>query len=198
MGNSKIKLSREDHVMNSLANTVVIVCLILTLYPLWYCVVYAFNDGVDSIKGGVYFWPRAFTLDNFALVLRNGKFLHAFAVTVARTVLARLLFFEKDMKKPAGVLSGGERIKLAFAKLFVSRVNLLILDEPTNYLDIPSIEALEAMFSEYEGTLVFVSHDEAFIRRVATDVLEVADGKIIHHDMPSGTPPWRTALWQSI
>ncbi len=91
MGNSKIKLSREDHVMNSLANTVVIVCLILTLYPLWYCVVYAFNDGVDSIKGGVYFWPRAFTLDNFALVLRNGKFLHAFAVTVARTVLGTIL-----------------------------------------------------------------------------------------------------------
>ena len=83
------------------------------------------------------------------------------------------------MKKPASVLSGGERIKLAFARLFVSRVNLLILDEPTNYLDIPSIEALEEMFSEYEGTLVFVSHDEAFIRKVATEVLEIADGKIV-------------------
>lgn len=98
---------------------------------------------------------------------------------VARTILSRLLFFENDMKKPASVLSGGERIKLAFARLFVSRVNLLILDEPTNYLDIPSIAALEAMFSEYEGTLVFVSHDEAFIRGVATEVLEIADGKIM-------------------
>ncbi|MCI8542571.1 MAG: ABC-F type ribosomal protection protein [Lachnospiraceae bacterium] len=138
------------------------------------------------------------TIDYDRTVLENVMEVSIQQESVARTVLARLLFFEKDMKKPAGVLSGGERIKLAFAKLFVSRVNLLILDEPTNYLDIPSIEALEAMFSEYEGTLVFVSHDEAFIRRVATDVLEVADGKIIHHDMPSGTPPWRTALWQSI
>lgn len=67
---------------------------------------------------------------------------------------------------------------VAFARLFVSKVNLLILDEPTNYLDIPSIEALEAMFSEYEGTLVFVSHDEAFIRKVATEVLEVASRRI--------------------
>ncbi len=58
-------------------------------------------------------------------------------------------------------------------------MNLLILDEPTNYLDIPSIEALEEMFSEYEGTLVFVSHDEAFIRKVATEVLEIAGGKIM-------------------
>ncbi len=99
--------------------------------------------------------------------------------SVARTLLSRLLFFESDMKKPAGVLSGGERIKLAFAKLFVSQVNLLVLDEPTNYLDLPSIEALEAMFSEYEGTLVFVSHDEEFIRKVATEILEVKDGKIL-------------------
>jgi len=73
MVKKKIKLSAEDHVMNSIANVIVIVCLITTLYPLWYCVVYAFNDGIDSIKGGVYFWPRVPTLDNFALVLRNGK-----------------------------------------------------------------------------------------------------------------------------
>lgn len=126
------------------------------------------------------------TIDYERTVLENVMDVSIQQESVARTILSRLLFFEKDMKKPASVLSGGERIKLAFAKLFVSRVNLLILDEPTNYLDIPSIEALEAMFSEYEGTLVFVSHDEAFIRRVATDVLEVADGTIIHHDMLSG------------
>lgn len=126
------------------------------------------------------------TIDYGKTVLENVKEVSVQKEAVARTILSRLLFFENDMKKPAGVLSGGERIKLAFAKLFVSRVNLLILDEPTNYLDIPSIEALEEMFSEYEGTLVFVSHDEAFIRAVATDVLEVLGGKIIHHDIPSG------------
>lgn len=98
---------------------------------------------------------------------------------VARTVLARLLLSAGDMNKKAGVLSGGERIKLAFAKLFVGRANVLILDEPTNYLDIPSVEALESMFSEYEGVLIFVSHDERFIRACATEILEVKDGKTI-------------------
>lgn len=119
------------------------------------------------------------TIDYSKTVLENVMAVSVQRETVARTILSRLLFFENDMKKPAGVLSGGERIKLAFARLFVSKVNLLILDEPTNYLDIPSIEALEAMFSEYEGTLVFVSHDEEFIRKVATEVLEVAGGKIL-------------------
>ncbi|MDE7211190.1 MAG: ATP-binding cassette domain-containing protein [Lachnospiraceae bacterium] len=120
------------------------------------------------------------TIDCAKTVLENVMEVSVQKEGVARTVLARLLFFEGDMKKPAGILSGGERIKLAFAKLFVSNVNLLILDEPTNYLDLASIEALEAMFSEYEGTLVFVSHDEEFIRKVATDILEVKDKKIRH------------------
>ena len=110
------------------------------------------------------------TLDYSRTVLENVMEVSIQKEGVARTTLSRLLFFESDMHKPAGILSGGERIKLAFARLFVSRVNLLILDEPTNYLDIPSIEALQAMFSEYEGTLIFVSHDEAFIRGVATEI----------------------------
>ena len=105
--------------------------------------------------------------------------------SIARTILARLLLSAQDIRKKAGVLSGGERIKLAFAKLFVGRANVLILDEPTNYLDIPSVEALEEMFSEYEGVLVFVSHDEAFIRACATEVLEVKDGRTINY---LGTP----------
>ena len=98
---------------------------------------------------------------------------------VARMIRARLLLSERHLKKKVEVLSGGERIKLAFAKLFVDKVNLLILDEPTNYLDLPSVEALEEMFAEYEGTLVFVSHDEAFIKAVATEILVVENGKII-------------------
>lgn len=118
------------------------------------------------------------TIDYKKTVLDNIMEVSVQRESVARTVLARLLFFENDMKKPAGVLSGGERIKLAFAKLFVSKVNLLVLDEPTNYLDLLSIEALETMFSEYQGTLIFVSHDEEFIRKIATEILEVKDGQI--------------------
>lgn len=97
---------------------------------------------------------------------------------VTRMIMARLLLSARDMQKKAGELSGGERMKLAFAMLFVSDVNLLVLDEPTNYLDLPSLEALEKLLCEYEGTLVFVSHDTRFVENVATERLYIKEGKI--------------------
>ena len=97
---------------------------------------------------------------------------------VARSMLARLLFSARDIGKPVSVLSGGEKIRLSFARLFVSAANVLILDEPTNYLDIPSVEALEKLFSEYEGTMLFASHDDAFVNAVATDRLVIGNHKI--------------------
>ena len=100
--------------------------------------------------------------------------------SLSRTVLARLLLSERDMNKKAFELSGGERMKLSFAMLFVSDVNLLIFDEPTNYLDIPSVEALEKMLMEYEGTLLFTSHDKIFVDRIATDIYRIESGKIIN------------------
>ena len=83
------------------------------------------------------------------------------------------------MQKRVSDLSGGERMKLAFAMLFVADVNLIVLDEPTNYLDIPSIEALERLLQEYEGTLVFTSHDASFVEHVATKRLYIKDGLIL-------------------
>lgn len=145
-------------------------------------------------KGSIYVAPKVAigllsqnmaSLDCGKTVLENVMEDSVQKENIARTILARLLLSAQDMRKEAGVLSGGERIKLAFAKLFVGRVNVLILDEPTNYLDIPSVEALEEMFSEYEGVLVFVSHDETFIRACATEILEVRDGKIVPY---LGTP----------
>lgn len=91
--------------------------------------------------------------------------------TVARTILARLLLQGNDVYKKVAVLSGGEKIKAAFAKLFVSSANVLLLDEPTNYLDMKSIEALEGVMKEYEGTVLFVSHDRGFVRAVADKLL---------------------------
>lgn len=144
--------------------------------------------------GSVYVVPKASiglldqnmaSLDFEKTVLQNVMEESLQTEAIARTVLARLLLSAGDMDKKAGVLSGGERIKLSFAKLFVGRANVLVLDEPTNYLDIPSVEALESMFSEYEGVLVFVSHDEEFIRACATEILEVRDGKTIPYP---GTP----------
>ena len=95
------------------------------------------------------------------------------------SILARLLFSARDIEKPVYILSGGEKIRLCFARLFTSAANVLILDEPTNYLDIPSVEALEKLFSEYEGTMLFASHDEAFVSAVATQRLVIRNHKIM-------------------
>ena len=98
---------------------------------------------------------------------------------IVRTVLARLLFTAGDIQKPVSVLSGGERVRLAFARILVSNANVLILDEPTNYLDIPSIEAVQSLLSEYEGTMLFTSHDSAFVRAIATNSVVIQDKQIL-------------------
>ncbi|MGE5612872.1 MAG: ABC-F family ATP-binding cassette domain-containing protein [Bacillota bacterium] len=103
--------------------------------------------------------------------------------TVARTILARLLIRGDDVYKRVEVLSGGEKIKAAFAKLFVSNANVLLLDEPTNYLDMASIEALESVLKEYEGTVLFASHDRAFVNEVADRLLVLKGHEIYDYDM---------------
>ncbi len=112
-------------------------------------------------------------------VIQNAMHVSIQREDITRTVLARLLLTKQDMDKKAKDLSGGERMKLAFAMLFVSDVNVLILDEPTNYLDLPSIEAMEQLLKEYEGTLVFVSHDMDFVDHVATKKLLIENRKIV-------------------
>lgn len=102
--------------------------------------------------------------------------------TVARTILARLLLQGDDVHKTVAVLSGGEKIKVAFAKLFVSSANVLLLDEPTNYLDMKSIEALESVMKEYEGTVLFVSHDRGFVRSVADKLLILGNHSVRSFD----------------
>lgn len=102
--------------------------------------------------------------------------------TTARTVLARLLLQGEAVHKKVGVLSGGERIKTAFAKMFVSNANVLLLDEPTNYLDMPSMEAFESVLKEYEGTVLFVSHDKAFVNGVADRLLVLREHSIEDFD----------------
>ena len=96
-----------------------------------------------------------------------------------RGILARLLIRREDVFKKAGVLSGGERVKLAFAKLFGSPANVLLLDEPTNFLDMPAIEALQKMIQEYEGTVLFVSHDRAFSDGCADHLLRIEGKKLL-------------------
>jgi ATP-binding cassette, subfamily F, member 3 len=93
----------------------------------------------------------------------------------ARTFLGRFLFEEDDVFKQVSVLSGGERSRLALAVLTLQRANFLILDEPTNHLDIIAREALEDVLDEYDGTILFVSHDRAFVDALATQVWMVEE-----------------------
>jgi ATP-binding cassette, subfamily F, member 3 len=93
-----------------------------------------------------------------------------------RSVLARALFCKDDVRKQIRQLSGGERSRLMLCALCAEKVNLLVMDEPTNHLDIESREALEQILQNYEGTLLFVSHDRYFIDKIANQVLVLDNG----------------------
>ena len=98
-----------------------------------------------------------------------------------RSVLGAFLFSSDEVFKEVSVLSGGEKVRLGLAKLMLKNANFLLLDEPTNNLDIVSKEALEASLKDYDGTILFVSHDRYFIKEVATSVLLIQDGKAIYY-----------------
>ncbi len=97
----------------------------------------------------------------------------------ARGILGSFMFRKEEIYKLTGVLSGGEKSRLNLIKFLVDPPNLLLMDEPTTHLDITTVESLTGALERYEGTLVFISHDVHFIRRLATKVLHVSNGKIM-------------------
>jgi ATPase subunit of ABC transporter with duplicated ATPase domains len=93
---------------------------------------------------------------------------------IVRGTLGRLLFSGDDAKKRVQVLSGGEKGRMLFGKLMLQRPNVLLMDEPTNHMDMESIESLNTALLEYKGTLIFVSHDREFVSSLATRIIEIS------------------------
>ena len=132
-----------------------------------------------AVRVGWFDQSHQSTLDPGRSALENVMRQSAHAESDVRTVLARLNLRGDDVFKPVGVLSGGERGRVALAKLLLSEANLLLLDEPTNHLDVVAMEALQEMLSGYRGTLLFVSHDAAFSEAVATRFARFEGEKLV-------------------
>lgn len=138
------------------------------------------GDGVRVAAGARigYFSQDHETLDPERSALYNARSLSVLPEGEVRTILARLGIAGNDVHKPVGVLSGGERAKVAFARLFASDLNLLLLDEPTNHLDIFSAEELERLLSAWRGASCVVTHDRRLARGIASRLLLVEEGSV--------------------
>lgn len=125
-----------------------------------------------------YFSQNLDILDEYKTILENIKETSNHDETLIRTVLGRLLIKKDDVNKKVEVLSGGERVIVALIKVFLSNINTLILDEPTNYLDIYRIDALTELLKDYKGTVIFVSHDVNFIKEIANMIVEIKNQQV--------------------
>ena len=99
-----------------------------------------------------------------------------------RSALASFMFYAEDINKKIEVLSGGEKVRLALCEVIFSNANFLILDEPTNHLDILSKEKLEDILTNYPGTILFVSHDRYFIKKISDSILDFSNNKVVYYD----------------
>jgi ATP-binding cassette subfamily F protein 3 len=133
----------------------------------------------SNVQVGYYAQHHADSLAREATIYQEIAALDPTAsVTRVRTVLGAFLFSDDDVEKKIGVLSGGERARVALARLLIKPGNMLLMDEPTNHLDLASAEALAESLESYDGTLIFVSHNRAFVRRLATRIWNVEGGTV--------------------
>jgi ATP-binding cassette subfamily F protein 3 len=133
----------------------------------------------SGVKVGYYAQHHADTLDMSATVQEIVQRAAPDAPpSRVRSILGAFMFSGDDVDKPAKVLSGGERARVALARLLVSPGNLLLMDEPTNHLDLASSESLAQSLTTYDGTLVFVSHNRSLIRTLATKIWNVEEGRV--------------------
>src|SRR5215471_2140936 len=146
--------------------------------------------GAESVTSGEYTLghnaqPDYFAQDQYKELDQNARMIDDLATvapratnTELRSILGCFLFSEDDVFKPIGVLSGGERNRYALARMLMMPSNFMLLDEPTNHLDMRAKDVLLTALQDYNGTVVFVSHDRYFIDKLATRVFEVADGAV--------------------
>ena len=127
-----------------------------------------------------YFSQSLNQLDEEKTLFENVNQTSIYEPQVARDLLAHLLFRGTTVNKQVNVLSGGERTKVAIAKMILGKSNVLILDEPTNHLDIESLQVLEEALIAYQGSIIFVSHDQYFVKKVADTVLEIKNQQVIN------------------
>jgi ATP-binding cassette subfamily F protein 3 len=132
-----------------------------------------------NVKVGYFSQYRSDMLNPMMTVLDTARDMpNPVSEQVARTVLGSFLFRGDDVFKTTGVLSGGEKTRLAIVRLLLDPPNFLLMDEPTTHLDVGSIDALVSALAQYEGTLIFISHDVYFIRAVAKTVLHINAGQL--------------------
>jgi len=129
-----------------------------------------------------HYWQEAENLDSSATVFEELRRDRTMDPQETRNILGRFLFSGADVDKQVSMLSGGERSRLALAKLMLEDANLLLLDEPTNHLDIPARQSLEEALTEYPGSILFVSHDRRLIDDLATSLWVIEDGVLTPFD----------------
>lgn len=140
----------------------------------------AHEDSIKIAQGAKigYFSQNMDILNVKQSILENVMESSIYPENFARLLLSRLLFKREDVYKKVEVLSGGERVKVSFAKIVLQDINFLILDEPTNYMDIDSLEVIEETLKNYDRTLLFVSHDRRFVEAIADNIMTIENKKI--------------------
>ncbi|EPN5971627.1 TPA: ribosomal protection-like ABC-F family protein [Enterococcus faecalis] len=147
-----------------------------------------FLQQIEARHPAIYFSPkvRLGTYHQLDYRLKNDEPLLTYLLKrtnysekIVRSLLYRLGFQQENLQTKISSLSGGEAIKITLAQLFIEPNNIILLDEPTNFLDLDTIQALEEFISAYQGTVIFTSHDETFVEKVATRTIYLENGKII-------------------
>ncbi|SCX92155.1 ribosomal protection-like ABC-F family protein [Alkaliphilus peptidifermentans] len=138
------------------------------------------DEGIKVAQGAKigYFSQDMDILDEKESIIENIMESSIYPENFARLLLARLLFKGEAVYKKIAVLSGGERVKVSFAKILLQDINLLVLDEPTNFIDINVLEVIEEELKDYDRTLLFVSHDRSFVDAVASHIMTIENHKI--------------------